>query len=114
MVSKDCIKFERGKFFLNHHGWVIEYIDLDLKNYINIWLLNNQDKIYNLATGSAQKGIKQENFLSLQIKIPKNKELITILEPSFKKVKELQNSIKKYETEYKQYIQELSEDAIIE
>ncbi len=113
-VSNDCVKFEKDKFFLNHHGWVIEYIDINLKNYINIWLINNQDKIYNLATGSAQKGIKRENFLSLQIKIPKNKELITNLEPMFKKVEELQNTIKESEIEYKQYIKELSEDAIIE
>lgn len=113
-VSNDCVKFEKGKFFLNHHGWVIEYINVNLKNYINIWLINNQDKIYNLATGSAQKGIKRENFLSLQIKIPKNKELITNLEPMFKKVEELQNNIKESEIEYKQYIKELSEDAIIE
>lgn len=113
-VSNDCVKFEKGKFFLNHHGWVIEYINVNLKNYINIWLINNQDKIYNLATGSAQKGIKRENFLSLQIKIPKNKELITNLEPMFKKIEELQNTIKETEIEYKQYIKELSEDAIIE
>ncbi len=60
------------------------------------------------------KIIKRENFLSLQIKIPKNKELITNLEPMFKKVEELQNTIKESEIEYKQYIKELSEDAIIE
>ena len=113
-VSNDCVKFEKGKFFLNHHGWVIEYINVILKNYINIWLFNNQDKIYNLATGSAQKGIKRENFLSLQIPIPKNKELITNLEPIFKKIEELQNIIKEAEIEYQQYIQELSEDAIVQ
>ena len=32
----------------------------------------------------------------------------------FKKVEELQNNIKESEIEYKQYIKELSEDAIIE
>jgi hypothetical protein len=27
-VSIDCVKFEYGKFFLNHHGWTLVYNDI--------------------------------------------------------------------------------------
>ena len=111
-VSLDCVKFEFGKFFLNHHGWVLIYKNNDIKNYINYWLFNNQDKIYNLATGSAQKGINKENFLKLKIKIPKNKQLINDLEPLIKKIENLYNNIQEAEILYKQYINELSEEAL--
>ena len=111
-VSLNCVKFEYGKFFLNHHGWVIVFKNKDIKKYINYWLFNNQDKIYNLATGSAQKGISQEKFLKLKIKLPKNKKLIKELEPLFQEIEKLQSELKETESQYKKLIKELSEEAI--
>ena len=111
-VSLNCVKFEYGKFFLNHHGWVLIYKNKDIINYINYWLFNNQNKIYNLATGSAQKGINKENFLKLTLKIPKNKKLIKDFEPLFEKIEKLQIEMKEAEIEYKKLINELSEEAI--
>ena len=111
-VSLDCVKFEYCKFFLNHHGWVLIYKNKDIKNYINYWLFNNQDKIYNLAIGSAQKGVNKEKFLKIKLKIPKNKQLIQDLEPTFKEIETLQNDVKTAETLYKSLIEELSEEAI--
>jgi len=111
-VSLNCVKFEYGKFFLNHHGWVLIYKNKDIINYINYWLFNNQNKIYNLATGSAQKGINKENFLKLTLKIPKNQKLIKDFEPLFEKIEKLQTEMKEAETQYKKLINELSEEAI--
>jgi type I restriction-modification system DNA methylase subunit len=111
-VSLDCVKFEYGKFFLNHHGWVIIYQNKDIKNYINYWLFNNQKNIYNLATGSAQKGINKEKFLKLKIKIPKNKQLIKNFDLLFQQMETLQTGIKEAEELYKKLIKELSEEAI--
>ena len=111
-VSLNCVKFEYGKFFLNHHGWVIIYKNKDIKNYINYWLFNNQEKIYKLATGSAQKGINKENFLKLKIKIPKNKKVILDLESFIIEIEKLQIEMKEADTQYKQLINELSEEAI--
>ena len=112
-VSLNCIKFESDKFFLNHHGWTLEYKDITLKNYINKWLFNIQEEIYNLAIGSAQKGINRDNFLKLKIKIPKNKDLINNLEPLFNNIKKLQTEIKENEILYNKFIQELSNDFML-
>jgi type I restriction-modification system DNA methylase subunit len=111
-VSINCVKFEIGKFFLNHHGWTLVYKNIEYKNYINYWLFNNQLEIYNLANGSAQKGVNKEKFLKIKIKIPKNKQLIADLEPTFQEIERLQNEVRTAEELYKQYIKELAQEAI--
>ena len=111
-VSLDCVKYELGKFFLNHHGWTIIYKELILKTFINYWLFNNQNIIYNLATGSAQKGINKDKFLKIKIKIPKNKKVIEDLEALVKEIEILQNDVLKANELYKQLINELSKEAI--
>jgi type I restriction-modification system DNA methylase subunit len=112
-VSLNCVKYVHGKFYLNHHGWKLIYKTIYLKSYINFWLFNNQNNIYELAKGSAQKGINKESFLKLKIKIPKNKKLITDLESIFKEIENLQNNKIKYELEYKECIKALSKEAIL-
>lgn len=111
-VSLNCVRHETGKFFLNHHGWTLTYKNTEYKNYIMYWLLNNQSQIYNIANGSAQKGINKEKFLKIKIKIPKNKEIIDELETTFQKIKVFQNETKIADDLYKQYINELSQDAM--
>ena len=111
-VSLDCVKYEQGKFFLNHHGWTLIHKNMYYKKYINYWLFNNQTQIYNLASGSAQKGINKENFLKIKIKIPKNKQLIDDLEITFQQIETLQNDVRSAESLYKQYIKELAQEAM--
>ena len=70
-VSERCVRYIKDKFFLNHHAWTFELIKENINEYyINNWMLYIQDKIYNLGSGSAQKGINQNNFLQLNIPIP--------------------------------------------
>ena len=111
-VSIDCIKFELGKFFLNHHGWTLIHKNNDYKKYINYWLYNNQSQIYNLANGSAQKGVNKQKFLNIKIKLPKNKKLIDDLNPMFQEIEEHQQAVKDADELYKKYIQELSKESI--
>lgn len=113
-VSLNCVKLVNGKFFLNHHGWTLKHKNNEYKNYINFSLLNKQEQIYELASGSAQKGINKENFLKIQIKIPKDKKILSKLDKLFDELNELQQDITKLEKKYNKYIQELREEAIIE
>lgn len=113
-VSLDCVKFEGGKFFLNHHGWTLIHKIADYKKYINYWLSNNQSQIYNLANGSSQKGVTKEKFLKIKIKLPKNRQLIADLEPVFEEIERLQQEIKLADELYQTRIQELAKEAMPE
>ena len=46
------------------------------------------------------------------IKIPKNKQLITDLEPMFQEIEQLQEEVKNADKLFNQYIQELGAEAI--
>jgi type I restriction enzyme S subunit len=71
-MSKQCIRFVPGKFWLNHHGWTFSSKNKNpiTVNYVGTWLLQNQEMVYNLGNGTAQKGMKTTDFLSLQIPLP--------------------------------------------
>ncbi len=70
-VSEKCVRIIKNKFFMNHHAWSVEITNKNVnENFVNYWLWFIQNKIYNLASGSAQKGINQKNFLQLEIPIP--------------------------------------------
>jgi len=68
-VSKHCVRYEKKKFCLNHHGWVI-HTNLS-KKYLYYNLVYNEKRLYKLAHGSGQKGINQSNFKSLEIQVHK-------------------------------------------
>jgi type I restriction-modification system DNA methylase subunit len=71
-VSEKCVRFIDGEFFLNHHGWTLNYKNnkLQLNKYMYYWLLTNEHKLFALAKGSAQKGINRTSFYSVIIQIP--------------------------------------------
>jgi len=71
-MSKQCIRFVPGKFWLNHHGWTFSSKNKTstTEHYVGTWLLQNQEMVYNLGNGTAQKGMKTTDFLSLQIPLP--------------------------------------------
>ena len=111
-ISHNCVKYEYNKFFLNHHGWTIQYNDNYYEKFIDNYLLNNQLIIYNCSNGSNQKGLTQEKFYEIKIKIPKDKSLIDNLQPLFDEIEVLQKEIKDLNETYNQYLQELSKAAI--
>jgi hypothetical protein len=114
-MSKECVRLITKDFYLNDSGLSVSSKDLKLQSYINYNLLSKyyQEFIYTECTqGTIQKNINMNNFLKLKIKIPKNKKLISDLEKTFSQIEKLQEEIKEADTLYKQYIQELAEEAL--
>jgi type I restriction enzyme S subunit len=74
-------------------------------NKVNEYLIKN-------ATGSSYPAVDPKIFLTIKIKIPKNKQLIKDLEPTFNEIEKLQEEVKEAETLYNQLIKELSAEAI--
>ena len=74
-------------------------------NKVNEYLIKN-------ATGSTYPAVDPNIFLTIKIKIPKNKQLIKDLEPTFDEIEKLQGEVKEAETLYNQLIKELSEEAM--
>jgi restriction endonuclease S subunit len=82
-------------------------------NYLYYLLKLKQEEIFKYQNGSAQPHIYSTDLSKhLKLLIPKNKSLITVLEPKFEEIEKLQNDIKQAKILYKQYIDELSKAAI--
>jgi len=105
-VSEKCVRYVSGKFFLNHHGWTIEPKDVATYSYIGYWLLSNQDKLYDLAAGTAQKGINQDSFYSIEIPIPSLAEQQT-LQSDFDEIRHKHAKIAEYKAKAQDAIQRL-------
>ena len=60
-------------------------------NYLWNYLYINKQTIYDCSRGSIQKAIDMDQFYKVIIKIPKNKQLISDLEPTFHEIERLQN-----------------------
>ena len=88
----------------NKQEYSLKYIYNYIK--INIKLIEDSFK------GSTIKHSSKTALSNIIIKIPKNKKLISKLEPLFGEIEILRVENKKAEELYKQYIQELSEEAI--
>ena len=120
-----CILIGRGgnpsihitsKFSVSHDDvYVIKLKDDNNKGlfqYIFNYLKTNMNLISGSFKGSTIKHCSKEGLSKLKIKIPKNKKLIKELEPIFQEIEKLQTEMKEADTQYKQLIKELSEEAI--
>lgn len=67
---------------------------------------------YGRGTIGKHGNLNKEILQNIFIAIPKNKQLIKDLEPTFQEIENLQHDIQVAEKRYKQYIQELSEEAM--
>jgi type I restriction enzyme S subunit len=98
-VSEKCVRYVKGKFFLNHHGWTLKNKSNMINvNYLNQYMLSIQNIIYKCAKGAAQKGINQEKFYNLKIPFPslqKQKEIVQELEKNDQIIKQLQEAIER-------------------
>jgi restriction endonuclease S subunit len=74
-------------------------------NKVNEYLIKN-------TTGTKYPAVDPNIFLSIKIKIPKNKQHIKDLQPTFDEIEKLQGEVKEAETLYDQFIKELSNEAI--
>jgi type I restriction enzyme S subunit len=105
-VSEKCVRYVCGKFFLNHHGWTIEPKGVVTYPYVGYWLLSNQDKLYELAVGTAQKGINQDSFYSIEIPLPSLAEQQT-LQSDFDEIRHKYAKIAEYKAKAQEAIQRL-------
>jgi type I restriction enzyme S subunit len=97
-VSKECVRFEENKFFLNHHGWTLECTKNVSKKYTFYYLKSIQDILLKIAKGTAQLGINQDNFYKQKFHIPsleKQKEIVEYCEYNEQLIKQLEKEIEK-------------------
>jgi type I restriction-modification system DNA methylase subunit len=107
----NCFLVE-GKIFPSDHIFVIKN-SKNISIFTLYYLIKNiSTEIQNSSNGSTIKGISKENLSKIKLKLPKNKQDLQDLEPTFQQIEELQNEVKIAEETYKQLIQELSQEAM--
>ncbi len=115
-VSEKCVRIIRNDFYLHDNGLSLNTIDKTIQSYINYIMISTeiQQFIYQKCVNkSIQGALNMDNFKNIKIKLPKNRDLIKALEPTFAEIEALQSDVKRAEAQYKAYIQELSKDAIL-
>jgi len=103
------------KFYPSDHIFIIKN-NIKIINNIKLLyylILLNTKYLIDKSNGSVIKGINKSNLEKLKIKIPKDKLLITALEPLFNEVEKLEELIENDEKLFKEYLEELAKDAII-
>jgi type I restriction-modification system DNA methylase subunit/restriction endonuclease S subunit len=106
-VSVDCVRYEKNKFFLNHHGWTIICKDEIIKKFMFYYLQTIQPELLSIAKGTAQLGINQENFYKLKIPIPsleRQQEIVEYCEYNDTLIKQLEKEIKNNKNQAKLFI----------
>lgn len=70
-MSPECVRFVRGRFFLNDSGLSVNSIkDFLTQAFVDKYLWAIQPKIYNLGRGAAQKNLNTKSFSELTIPLP--------------------------------------------
>jgi type I restriction enzyme S subunit len=70
-LSLKCVRIITDKIFLNDSGLSVKSnISILLDKYLGYYLLNNENIIYNLASGTAQKNLNIDKFKLIKIPIP--------------------------------------------
>ena len=116
-VSENCVRYEKDKFFLNHHGWTINCKENIVKKYMYYYLHSIQSQLLNIAKGTAQLGINQDNFYKLKIPVPsleKQKEIIEYCESNNNLIKQLENEIEQNKIQAKLFLSSIVKKVKIE
>ena len=110
-VSSDCVRYEKNKFFLNHHGWTLNCDEQIIKKYMFYYLHSIQPELLSIAKGTAQLGINQENFYKLKIPIPsleRQQEIVDYCEKNDTLIQQLEQEIERNQEMAKQFMSGLS------
>lgn len=78
-MSKCCVRYVTGKFFLNDSGLSVKAGDSLHQDYLNHCILSLNDDIYNLGKGAAQRNLDVKSFKKLKIAIPPLSSQLTIV-----------------------------------
>jgi len=111
-VGNNNVILVNEKIYLTDNGFSLIVNDIKINKYFGYYLLNNNEKIFKAGNGSAQKVISKSQLSKIKIHIPKNRQLIQELDPTFQQIETLQNEVKLAEKRYNELIQELSQEAI--
>ena len=106
-VYADCVRYEKNKFFLNHHGWTLICKEQIIKKYMFYYLQLIQPELLSIAKGTAQLGINQENFYKLKIPVPsleRQKEIVEYCEYNDTLIKQLEKEIENNKRLAQQFI----------
>jgi restriction endonuclease S subunit len=103
----------KGKFYPSDHIFVLTPRDLSIK-CLYYFIKTISAEINAKSNGTTIKGISKENLASIEIKLPKNRQLITELEPVFEEIERLQQEIHVADELYQTRIQELANEALPE
>jgi len=70
-MSNQCVRYVRGKFFLNDSGLTVKTKEEKLsQEYLDKCIFSLNDKIYSLGKGVAQKNLDMKEFRHLDINYP--------------------------------------------
>ena len=109
-VSANCVRYEKNKFFLNHHGWSLICKEQIIKKYMFYYLQLIQPELFSIAKGTAQLGINQENFYKLTIPIPslkRQKEIVEYCEANDALIKQLEKDIENNKKQGQEFLREI-------
>jgi type I restriction enzyme S subunit len=98
-LSSECVRFINEKIFLNDSGLSIKpKNDLILHKYLGYYILLNQNIIYEIARGTAQKNLDIDGFKLLKIPIPsieKQEMIVEFLDSLNEIINDNKNKIEK-------------------
>ena len=101
------------KFHVNDDVIIIKPLVHKYNPQYIFFLIKNEEKtIAEKYNGSTVKGIARSELEQIRIKIPKDKKIMSALDPKFKLMSELQEICVGSEFKYKELIKQLSEEAI--
>lgn len=70
-MSPECVRFVKGKFFLNDSGLSVKSIcDRLNQDFLDKYLWANQSNIYNMGRGAAQRNLNTKALADFYIQIP--------------------------------------------
>ena len=78
-MSPLCVRYVKGKFFLNDSGLSVKAGKELYQSYLNHHIKFLNDKIYNLGKGAAQRNLDVKSFKNLQLGIPPKSTQLTIV-----------------------------------
>ena len=98
------------KFYASNHVWVLK---INTINPYMLFIILKYKVDYKIITsGSVIPKLTKENLSKIKISLPKNKQLIQDLEPTFQRIEKLHDEVKVAESLYKTLIKELSLEAL--
>jgi type I restriction-modification system DNA methylase subunit/restriction endonuclease S subunit len=107
-----CLFITGGQYNCSRFSWVMTNKNEHISTHYVYYIMNSLVDYSKLLNGSTIPEVNSGNLKKYSIKIPKNKNLITELEPKFAEIEQLKLDIQNAETRFDQYIQELGEEAI--